>query len=102
MTYCRPSPHAIPPPHAAGRLGADNAGIGVHWMAGEHAQGRYRMASRARQVSVVAEGCAGVLTESPMMERGQVLKVHSVLIKGRASREDIRCAVEEAVARMRG
>lgn len=40
--------------------------------------------------------------ESPMVERVQNLKVNSVLVKGKASPEDIVKALEEAMVRMPG
>jgi CheY-like chemotaxis protein len=42
------------------------------------------------------------LAESPMVDRAQSLKVNSVLLKGKASPEDILRAVEEAISRMPG
>ena len=42
------------------------------------------------------------LTNSPMVDRIQRLKVNSVLVKGKASLEDIRRAVEEAAIRLPG
>lgn len=40
------------------------------------------------------------MVESPMIERAQHLKVNSILIKAKASSEDVLKALEEAVARM--
>jgi CheY-like chemotaxis protein len=42
------------------------------------------------------------LSESPMVERTQSLKVNSVLVKGKATLPDIRRAVEEAIHRAPG
>jgi CheY-like chemotaxis protein len=42
------------------------------------------------------------LTDSPMIDRARFLKVNSILAKGKASLEDIKRAVEEAVARLPG
>jgi len=42
------------------------------------------------------------LVDSPMIERVQHLKVNSVLLKGKASPEDIKKAVEEAAVRAPG
>jgi CheY-like chemotaxis protein len=42
------------------------------------------------------------LTDSPMIDRVQALKVNSVLLKGKATGEDILKAVEEAIVRMPG
>ena len=42
------------------------------------------------------------LTDSPMIERVQALKVNSVLLKGKAQPEDILKAIEEALVRMPG
>jgi CheY-like chemotaxis protein len=42
------------------------------------------------------------LTDSPMINRAQALKVNSVLVKGKASSEDIQKALEEAISRMPG
>lgn len=42
------------------------------------------------------------LTDSPMVARVQALKVNSVLVKGKASSEDIRRALEEAIVRAPG
>ena len=42
------------------------------------------------------------LTDSPMIDRVQHLKVNSVLVKGRASPEDIQRALEEAAVRAPG
>ena len=42
------------------------------------------------------------LGESPMVERVQHLKVNSILVKGKASPEDILKAIEEALVRMPG
>ena len=42
------------------------------------------------------------LTDSPMVERVQRLKVNSILNKGKATLEDIRRAVEDAAVRMPG
>jgi CheY-like chemotaxis protein len=42
------------------------------------------------------------LQDSPMVQKAQHLMVNAVLIKGKASLEDIRRAVEEAVSRMPG
>jgi len=42
------------------------------------------------------------LTESPMVERAQTLKVNSVLVKGKASPEEILQALQEAIVRMPG
>jgi CheY-like chemotaxis protein len=42
------------------------------------------------------------LTDSPMIERAQALKVNAVLVKARVSSEDIQKALEEAVARAPG
>jgi CheY-like chemotaxis protein len=42
------------------------------------------------------------LTDSPMIDRVQALKVNSVLVKGKATSEDIIKAVEEAIVRMPG
>ena len=40
------------------------------------------------------------LSDSPMIERAQTLKVNSVLAKGKASLEDIQHAIEEALVRL--
>jgi CheY-like chemotaxis protein len=42
------------------------------------------------------------LDSSPMIDRAQALKVNSVLLKGKASSEDIQKALEEAVVRAPG
>ena len=42
------------------------------------------------------------LSDSPMIERARSLKVNSVLIKGKATTDDIQKAVEEAIARYPG
>jgi CheY-like chemotaxis protein len=42
------------------------------------------------------------LVESPMVERARALKVNSVLAKGKATFEDIKRAVEEAIPRLPG
>jgi CheY-like chemotaxis protein len=42
------------------------------------------------------------LADSPMVMRAQALRVNSVLVKGKASVEEILHAVQEAVARMPG
>ncbi|HUQ70201.1 MAG TPA: response regulator [Planctomycetaceae bacterium] len=42
------------------------------------------------------------LTDSPMITRAQALKVNSILIKGKASFEDVLHAIEEAIVRMPG
>ena len=42
------------------------------------------------------------LAESPMIERMQALKVNSILVKGKASTEDVHKAIEEAIVRMPG
>src|SRR5687767_6904308 len=42
------------------------------------------------------------LAESPMVERAQFLKVNSVLIKGKATPEEIKRALEEAAVRHPG
>ncbi len=42
------------------------------------------------------------LTDSPMIDRMQALKVNAVLMKGKASSEDVLKAVEEAAVRMPG
>jgi two-component system KDP operon response regulator KdpE len=42
------------------------------------------------------------LTDSPMIERIQALKVNSILVKGKASTEDVHKAIEEAIVRMPG
>ena len=42
------------------------------------------------------------LADSPMIDRVQHLKVNSVLVKGRASPEDIQRALEEAAVRAPG
>jgi len=42
------------------------------------------------------------LAESPMVDRALALKVNSVLIKGKASPQDIQKAIEEAAVRMPG
>ena len=42
------------------------------------------------------------LADSPMVTRAQALKVNSVLVKGKASAEEIVHAVQEALARMPG
>jgi CheY-like chemotaxis protein len=42
------------------------------------------------------------LAESPMVTRAQSLKVNSVLVKGKASPEEILHAIQEALARMPG
>jgi CheY-like chemotaxis protein len=42
------------------------------------------------------------LGESPMIDRARALKVNSILIKGRATPDDIRKALEEAVVRYPG
>jgi CheY-like chemotaxis protein len=39
------------------------------------------------------------LADSPMVARAQALKVNSILVKGKATSEDIRKALEEAIAR---
>jgi CheY-like chemotaxis protein len=42
------------------------------------------------------------LVDSPMVDRARALKVNSILVKGKASFEDIRHAVEEALHRLPG
>ena len=42
------------------------------------------------------------LAESPMLDRIQSLKVNSVLVKGKATSEDIQKALEEAIVRVPG
>lgn len=42
------------------------------------------------------------LSDSPMIERARALKVNSVLIKGKATAEDVQKALEEAVVRYPG
>jgi CheY-like chemotaxis protein len=42
------------------------------------------------------------LGDSPMIDRARALKVNSVLVKGRATPDDIRKAVEEAIVRYPG
>ena len=42
------------------------------------------------------------LTDSPMIERMQALKVNSILVKGKATSEDVQKAIEEALVRMPG
>src|SRR4051812_44918533 len=42
------------------------------------------------------------LTDSPMIARAQALKVNSVLVKGKATTEDIQKALEEAIVRVPG
>ena len=42
------------------------------------------------------------LADSPMVERAQHLKVNSILVKGKASLDDIKQAVEEAIVRLPG
>jgi DNA-binding NarL/FixJ family response regulator len=42
------------------------------------------------------------LSDSPMIERARVSKVNSILVKGRATTDDIRKAIDEAVARYPG
>jgi len=42
------------------------------------------------------------LTESPMIDRIQALKVNSILVKGKATNDDIAEAIEEAVIRVPG
>ena len=42
------------------------------------------------------------LTESPMIDRAQALKVNSILVKGKASSGDIQRALEDAIARVPG
>jgi CheY-like chemotaxis protein len=42
------------------------------------------------------------LAESPMVARAQTLKVNSVLVKGKASPEEVVRAIEEALVRMPG
>jgi len=42
------------------------------------------------------------LDESPLIHRAQTLKVNAVLLKGKASSEDIRKTLEEAVVRAPG
>jgi CheY-like chemotaxis protein len=42
------------------------------------------------------------LTDSPMIERAQALKVNSVLLKGKAAPGDIQKAIEEALVRHPG
>jgi len=42
------------------------------------------------------------LTDSPMLARAQALKVNSVLVKGKASSEDVKRALEEAIVRAPG
>lgn len=42
------------------------------------------------------------LTDSPMIERVQTLKVNSVLVKSKASTEDIMKAIDEAIVRAPG
>jgi CheY-like chemotaxis protein len=42
------------------------------------------------------------LTDSPMIQRAQALKVNSVLVKGKASTDEILKAVEEAIVRLPG
>lgn len=51
---------------------------------------------RIQSLSVVV---LTALTDSPMIERVQALKVNSVLVKGRSTPEDILKALEEALAR---
>lgn len=40
------------------------------------------------------------MPDSPMIERIRRLKVNSILVKGRASLDEIRCAIEEAAGRL--
>lgn len=42
------------------------------------------------------------LAESPMVERVQLLKVNSILVKGKATPEEIQQALEEALIRLPG
>ena len=42
------------------------------------------------------------LGDSPMIDRARALKVNSVLVKGKATADDIRKAVEEAIVRYPG
>jgi CheY-like chemotaxis protein len=42
------------------------------------------------------------LADSPMVDRAQHLKVNSVLLKGKASPEEIKKAIEEAAVRAPG
>src|SRR5688572_16812531 len=42
------------------------------------------------------------LTDSPMIARAQALKVNSVLVKGKATSEDIQKALEQAIIRVPG
>lgn len=42
------------------------------------------------------------MTDSPMIDRAQALKVNSILSKGKASLEDIKHAVDEALVRLPG
>src|SRR3954470_9517688 len=42
------------------------------------------------------------LSESPMIDRVLALKVNSVLVKGKATSEDVKKAIEEAIVRVPG
>lgn len=42
------------------------------------------------------------LGESPMIDRARALKVNSILVKGKATPDDVRKAIEEAVVRYPG
>jgi CheY-like chemotaxis protein len=42
------------------------------------------------------------LAESPMVERTRNLQVNAILVKGKATLEDVRLAAEEAVHRIPG
>ena len=42
------------------------------------------------------------LSDSPMIDRAQTLKVNSILAKGKASSEEILAAIQEALVRMPG
>src|SRR4051794_21731754 len=42
------------------------------------------------------------LNDSPMIDRARALKVNSILVKGKATTDDVRKAVEEALARYPG
>jgi CheY-like chemotaxis protein len=42
------------------------------------------------------------VSDSPMIDRAQALKVNSILVKGKASLDDIKHAVDEALVRMPG
>ncbi len=54
---------------------------------------------RIQSLSVVV---LTALSESPMVERARALKVNSVLVKGKATPDDIRKATEEALVRHPG